>query len=83
MREALSKQAAALAKSPLTRLREASNRSVDEWALVGEPAQVAEGIAQYRERLGVTLLIARGQIPGVGASESEASLEILAEAGEA
>ena len=75
------KQAAALAKSPLLRLREAANRDLDEWALVGEPAAVADRIARYRERLGVTLLIARAQIPGVGVLESESSLELLAEAG--
>jgi alkanesulfonate monooxygenase SsuD/methylene tetrahydromethanopterin reductase-like flavin-dependent oxidoreductase (luciferase family) len=80
-REALMKQAAALAKSPLTRLREAANGDLSDWALIGEPAEVADGIARYRVQLGVTLLIARAQIPGVGASESEASLELLAEVG--
>ena len=78
-REALAQQAAALAKSPLTRLREAASRDLADWALVGEPAEVADGIARYRERLGVTLLIARAQIPGIGARDSEASLELLAE----
>ncbi len=81
VREALAKQAAALAKSPLLRLREAANRDLGEWALVGEPAEVADGIARYRERLGVTLLIARTQIPGVDARDCEASLELLAESG--
>jgi alkanesulfonate monooxygenase SsuD/methylene tetrahydromethanopterin reductase-like flavin-dependent oxidoreductase (luciferase family) len=45
---------------------------------VGEPAAIADGIARYRERFGMTHLIVRAQIPGATPSELEASLDLLA-----
>lgn len=51
---------------------------VDAVALVGEPARVADGIAQYRERIGITHLIARLQVPGATRDEVESSLEAFA-----
>lgn len=55
---------------------------VDEVALLGPPTAIDEAIARYREELGVTHLIARAQVPGASGSETEASLELLAELGE-
>ncbi len=47
--------------------------------LVGEAAEVAEGIARYREALGMDLLVVR-PAPGAHGDERRASLERLAEA---
>jgi alkanesulfonate monooxygenase SsuD/methylene tetrahydromethanopterin reductase-like flavin-dependent oxidoreductase (luciferase family) len=51
----------------------------EDWAILGGPDEVAEGVRRYREKLGVTHLIARVQIPGLAREEVEASLHELAE----
>jgi alkanesulfonate monooxygenase SsuD/methylene tetrahydromethanopterin reductase-like flavin-dependent oxidoreductase (luciferase family) len=78
-RAGLAQQAAALAKAPAPSLRRAAAAAVDDWAIVGGPEEVAEGVRRYREKLGVTHLIARVQIPGLAREEIEASLHELAE----
>ena len=78
VREALAAQAAALAKAPTAALRHAASAGLEDWAIVGEPEAVAEGVARYREKLGMTHLIVRAGIPGVPREEIEASLELLA-----
>lgn len=75
---ALERQAAAMARAPAANLRLAADASVDDWAIVGEPEAVADGIARYRETLGMTHLIARVQIPGLDADDLVDSLEALA-----
>jgi alkanesulfonate monooxygenase SsuD/methylene tetrahydromethanopterin reductase-like flavin-dependent oxidoreductase (luciferase family) len=53
---------------------------VDDWALVGSPAQVGDAIAEYREALGMTHLVAtRLRISGFEDSALESSLQLLAE----
>ena len=76
VREGLERQASMIAQ---TAMRRAAPTSVDDFALVGEPAEVADGIAHWREELSVTHLIARTQMPGAEESEILASLEHLAE----
>jgi len=78
-RAGLAQQAAALAKAPAPSLRRAAAAAVEDWAIVGGPDEVAEGVRRYREKLGVTHLIARVQIPGLAREEIEASLHELAE----
>lgn len=51
---------------------------VDDWTIVGDATFAQERIAEYRERLGMTLLIARGRIPGVSNEEQIRSHESLA-----
>ena len=46
--------------------------------LVGTKNEVADGIARYRERLGMDLLVVRTEVPGASEAEREASLESLA-----
>jgi len=75
---ALESQAAALAKSSAAAIRRGAGAALDSFALVGEPERVADQIAGYRERFGMTHLIARTQIPGVPPEEVEDSLEHLA-----
>jgi len=74
----LERQAAALAKASQAAIRKAAPASVEDWALVGEPAAVADDIARYRETLGLTHLIARTQLPGVDELDVLESLEHLA-----
>ena len=74
----LERQAAALATAPQAAIRKAAPASVADWALVGEPTEVGDQIARYRETLGVTHLIARTQLPGVDEPDLFESLEHLA-----
>ena len=77
VREALEKQAAALGRASLKRLRQVAEHPLDAWALVGSPEEIAEGVARYRETLGMTHLIVRGHVPGVSIDALETSLRLL------
>lgn len=79
VRDGLAAQASLLAKAPVASIRNASGSSVDEWAIVGSPDQVAEQIALHRSKLGMTHLIARAQVPGADPDAIEESLEALAD----
>lgn len=79
VRAGLAQQAAALAKSPIASMRGMTDREVDDWAIVGEPEQVAEQVEYHRSKLGMTHLIARGLVPGADQDAIEASLRSLAE----
>jgi alkanesulfonate monooxygenase SsuD/methylene tetrahydromethanopterin reductase-like flavin-dependent oxidoreductase (luciferase family) len=79
VREGLARQAEALARAASPALRRAAQGGVDEWAIVGEPAAVADGIERYREELGITHLVVRAQIPGLPREQAEASLALVAE----
>jgi alkanesulfonate monooxygenase SsuD/methylene tetrahydromethanopterin reductase-like flavin-dependent oxidoreductase (luciferase family) len=59
-------------------LARAAGGRLEDRVLVGTERAVADGIARYRERLGLDLLVARVQIPGIGDRETRASLERLA-----
>ena len=76
---ALETQAAALAKSGASAIRRGAGAALESFALLGEPERVADQVADYRERFGMTHLIARTQIPGLEPSDVEDSLELLAE----
>lgn len=56
----------------------AAREPLAERVLVGTAESVAEGVARYRERLGMDLLVARSAVPGASPAESTASLERLA-----
>src|SRR5205807_3273769 len=47
--------------------------------LIGDPARVADEIARYRDRLGVTTLIFRLQWPGMGQEQVLRSIRLLGE----
>lgn len=51
---------------------------VDDWAIIGDIVQVRDRVTEYRQRLGMTHLIARGRIPGVDNAAQLRSLEQLA-----
>jgi alkanesulfonate monooxygenase SsuD/methylene tetrahydromethanopterin reductase-like flavin-dependent oxidoreductase (luciferase family) len=79
VRDGLERQAQAMASTASPSLRRLAATRLTDWALVGEPAQVADGIARYREGLGITHLVARTQIPGADESDTLAALDHLAE----
>ena len=79
VREALAAQAAALADSRAPALRRSAAATVDQVALCGSRAEVADGLARHREALRLTHLIARVQVPGAEPAEIEGALERLAE----
>ncbi len=54
--------------------------TVDDWTIVGTPAQVAEKVAQYRERLGMTHMVAtRLRIGGIEDAVLRDSVALLAD----
>jgi alkanesulfonate monooxygenase SsuD/methylene tetrahydromethanopterin reductase-like flavin-dependent oxidoreductase (luciferase family) len=78
-REALARQAAALARAPSPAFRSLAGAELEDWAIVGETGAVADAIARYREELGMTHLVVRAQIPGLPPELAEASLALVAE----
>jgi alkanesulfonate monooxygenase SsuD/methylene tetrahydromethanopterin reductase-like flavin-dependent oxidoreductase (luciferase family) len=79
VRDALERQAAALARAPGSAFRRLAEASVEDWAIVGEPDQVADAVARYRDELGMTHLVVRAQIPGLPRELAEGSLALIAE----
>jgi alkanesulfonate monooxygenase SsuD/methylene tetrahydromethanopterin reductase-like flavin-dependent oxidoreductase (luciferase family) len=79
VRDALATQTAALADSTAASIRRSATADVASFALIGSSAEVEDGIARYRETLGMTHLIARVQVPAAEPREVEAALERLAE----
>ena len=78
-RERLAEQAAALAHSPVGAIRRGVGVRPEDWALVGEPAAVRDHVERYRERFGMTHLVAsRTRLPGLDPADFERSLEHLA-----
>ena len=78
-REALARQAASLARSPVGAIHRGAGVRPEDWALVGEPEAVRDRIEQYRERFEMTHLIAsRTRLPGLEPVDFERSLALLA-----
>jgi alkanesulfonate monooxygenase SsuD/methylene tetrahydromethanopterin reductase-like flavin-dependent oxidoreductase (luciferase family) len=77
VREGLERQAAELRASTSSVLRGRAEGSIDDWALIGEPARVSDQVERYREELGITHLIVRGAIPHTEGDERLRSLETL------
>lgn len=77
VRTALREQMRELKSSPSLVVRRRAPATVDEWALVGEPEAVREGIERYRETLGMTHLIVRGAAAGADLAERRRSLASL------
>lgn len=51
--------------------------SVDDWAIVGDAAYVADRLAEHQARLGMTHVIVRGRLPGLSDDAHIKSLERL------
>lgn len=80
-RAALVQQAAALASVKIASMRRHADAPVEEWALVGEPEEVADGVSRYREKLGMTHLIVRPHVAGIESELLSESLEQIAALG--
>ena len=79
VRAALASEAHAIAASTPAALARAAGGALEERVLVGTANEVQDGIARYRERLGMDLLVARIEVGGVSPAARDASLERLAE----
>ncbi|MDD9827291.1 MAG: hypothetical protein OXU92_02770, partial [Deltaproteobacteria bacterium] len=75
---ALEAEAAARARFVGGALARAAQGGIEERAIVGSANFVRDGLARYRERLGMDLAIARSEVPGASESARDASLERLA-----
>ena len=75
---ALEAEAAARARFMGGALACAARGGIEERAIVGSANFVRDGLARYRERLGMDLAIARSEVPGASESARDASLERLA-----
>ncbi len=82
VRTALAEQARALSQQASGVLRRAGDATLDQWALVGEPGEIMDGIERYREAIGLTHLIARVQVPGASPQQLTQSVQLLAELAE-
>ena len=78
VRSGLIAQALRMARSGSRLVREDQLLEIENWALVGDPAQVREGIERYTELVGMTHLIARCGVPDAAPREIEESLRLLA-----
>jgi alkanesulfonate monooxygenase SsuD/methylene tetrahydromethanopterin reductase-like flavin-dependent oxidoreductase (luciferase family) len=74
----LEAEARALPRNLPPALARAAAAPPEARAIVGTAAQVADQIARQRERLGIDLLVVRGEIAGLAEDERRASLERLA-----
>jgi alkanesulfonate monooxygenase SsuD/methylene tetrahydromethanopterin reductase-like flavin-dependent oxidoreductase (luciferase family) len=79
VREALAAEARAVAAGAPRALARAASGPLAERVLVGTKSEVQDGIARYRERLAMDLLVARIEVSGVPPAARDASLERLAE----
>ncbi len=79
VRSALTSQARGLAARLPAVAAELGELDVDDWALVGDPEHVGELVLRYRDSIGLTHMIARVAIPGLGPAELEDSVRLLAE----
>ena len=78
VREALAGEARAIRARAPRALARAAGGALEERVLVGTASAVRDGIARYRERLGMDLLVARIEVAGVPPAARDASLERLA-----
>jgi alkanesulfonate monooxygenase SsuD/methylene tetrahydromethanopterin reductase-like flavin-dependent oxidoreductase (luciferase family) len=74
---ALEQQAQALSRASARAIRRVGASDLEDWAIVGEPERVRDRVEHYREKLGLTHLIARAQMPGAEPRELVESLELL------
>jgi len=78
VRSGLIAQAVRMARSGSRLVSEDQLLEIENWALVGDPAQVRDGIDRYKELVGMTHLIARCGVPDAAPREVEESLRLLA-----
>lgn len=79
VRAGLVAQAVRMARSGSRLVSEEQLLDVENWALVGDLAQVRAGLDRYRERIGMTHVIARCGVPEAALGEIEDSIRLLAQ----
>jgi len=79
VREALVTETRAITAGAPRALARAAGGPLEERVLVGTAREVRDGIARYRARLGMDLLVARIEVAGVPPAARDASMERLAE----
>ncbi len=80
VREKLDAETRSRVGSPVSAIRESAKSCSDDWALVGEPAEVEEKIFLYKEKLGMTHLIAtRARLSCLTTQQFASSLHYLAD----
>jgi len=79
VRVALEAESGAMRRSAPKALARAAEGRLEDRVLVGTRSELEDGIARYRERLGMDLLVVRTEVPGVDEAERTAGLERLAE----
>ncbi len=77
VRDALQRQALSIGRE--SALRRVAPAGAEEFAIFGEPARVRDEVSRWREKLGVTHLIVRTQVPGADERELLRALDALAE----
>ncbi len=75
---ALTAQGLRMARAGTRLVREDDIADIDNWAIVGGRDRVRAGLARYRERIGMTHVIARCGVPDAAAWEIEESIRQLA-----
>ncbi len=66
----------ALEQESASRFRDQST-ALDDWAIVGDASTVKDRLEEYRARLGLNYLIARGRIQGIADADQVRSHELL------
>lgn len=77
VREALARQAVTWRRLRPQSVRDDAAAPVEAWALVGGRDEVGDAIVRYRERLGMTHLVVRAQVPEAPPGAVDASLSAL------
>jgi alkanesulfonate monooxygenase SsuD/methylene tetrahydromethanopterin reductase-like flavin-dependent oxidoreductase (luciferase family) len=78
VRDALAGETRAVSANAPPAIARAAGGALEERVLVGTASEVRDGIARYRERLGMDLLVARIEVAGAPPAARDASLERLA-----
>lgn len=78
VRSALTAQALRLARSGTRLVGEEELADVENWAVIGNEDEVRAGLDRYRERIGMTHVIARCGVPDAARWEIEESIRQLA-----
>ncbi|MXW02890.1 MAG: LLM class flavin-dependent oxidoreductase [Holophagales bacterium] len=78
---ALTAQALRMARAGTRLVQEEELADIENWAVVGGPDEVRAGFDRYRERIGMTHVIARCGVPDAAPWEIEESIRALAHIG--
>lgn len=78
VRSALTAQAIRMARAGTRLVQEEELADIENWAVVGSLDQVRAGLGRYRERIGMTHVIARCGVPDAAPWEIEESIRALA-----